>query len=522
MQSVASGWTAEERDPVRKIVQNTQISWKKYSTLSNRTFTIGVSAIGGNDVIGANPGAIGSPSNYKYFDESAYVMGLSWERGLNMPVGGLTKALAEIEIDNTSGRFLPRYMGGNSELYTAILPRRPVLINAGFNYGTDQVIPQFAGVLTKSPAVDINDKRVSLQAGDYIDYFQNKYLDKEVMFTSQRTDQVMATLLQGTLGMSTAQYDLDYGINLIPFGLFEKGTRMGDIFNELAEAENGHFYQDETGIFKFRNRQWGDSSPYNQIQRIVLTSQVIEAEAPNDDHIINVVEINSKVYQKQPLQTVFTLPTLNPIAVPGNATTESFFEFQSPVLALTDPTSGGADSYFIANLSSDGSGTDATSSIQVRNLGTFAKSVKYRFTNTSPSTVYITQLVLAGRAAINPRDIYVRVQDDSSVTAYQPQPLRIENDYIQNEDWANTYAQMVLNDFSEPENLQKIIIRAIPELQLYDLISWQGRYWRIFNIRSQLDPSIGFVQELTLLQRTVVTYFRIGISTIGGSDKIAP
>lgn len=523
MQSVASGWTAEERDTTRKIVQNTQVSWHKQSTLSARTFTIGISTIGGNDIIGINPGAIGSPGNYRYFNETAYVTALSWERGLSMPIGGLTKALAEITLDNTSGRFTPRYMGGMSELYTAILPRRPVILNAGFNYnGVDQVIPQFAGVLNKQPRVNIRDREVSLEAADYVDFFQGKKLDQEAMFTSKRTDQVMSTLLQGTLGMNTAQYDLDTGINIIPFGLFEAGTKMADIFNDLAQAENGQFYQDESGIFKFRNRQWGDSSPFNSIQRIVLTGQVISAEAPNDDHIINTVEIRSKVYQKQPLQTVFNLPSLSFITVEANSSLNQFFEFQDPILALTDPSNGGTNSYYIANGASDGSGADMTSSIQVRNLGTFAKSVKYRFTNTSASTVYITQLVLAGRAAIAPTDIYVRNQDGSSVTAYQEQNYELDNPYIQDINWANSLSQMILNDFSDPENLQRIVIRAIPELQLYDLISWQGRYWRIFDIKTTLDPGSGFIQELMLLQRTITTYFRIGISTIGGSDKIAP
>lgn len=522
MQTVAAGWTAEERDTVRIIAQNTQVSWHKQSTLGNRTFTIGTSTIGGNDAIGVNPGAIGSPGNYKYFDESAYVTGLAWERGLNMPVGGLTKALAEVHLDNTSGRFTPNYMGGRSELFTAILPRRPILINAGFNFGVDQTLPQFAGLLNKQPRVGTRDGLADLQAADYIDFFQGKYLDKEVMFTSQRTDQVMNTLLQGTLGMSTAQYDLDYGINTIPFGLFEKGTKMDGIFDALAKAENGHFFQDEAGIFKFRNRQWGDSSPYNQVQRIISTSQVINAEAPNDDHIINVVEVTSKVYQKQPLQTIYSLPTLNPITVSASGTSDQFFEFSNPVLALTDPSNGGVDSFFSANTAADGTGTDVTSSIQVKNLGTFARSVKYRFINTSSQTVYITQLVLAGRTAYNASNIYVRNQDDSSVTAYQERAYQIDNPYIQNSDWAYTLSQMILNDFADPEHLQTITIRAIPELQLFDLISWQGRYWRIFNIRSSLNASAGYVQELDLLQRTIQTYFRIGISTIGGSDKIAP
>lgn len=521
MQSVNAAFTAEERDSVRKIAQNVQVSWHKQSTLGGRTFTIGVSTIGGNDIIGINPGAIGSPGNYKYFDESNYVMGLSWERGYNMPTGGLSKALAQVDLDNTSGRFTPRYMGGNSELYTAQALRAPFIINAGFNFGVDQTLPQFAGLITEQPEIDIRNKTVRIRGADYIDYFQNKYLDQQVMFTAQRTDQVLTTLFT-RMGMNTAQYDLDYGINNIPFGLFEAGTRYSDIIHQLAEAENGHVYQDESGIFKFENRQHWDSAPYNQIQRIIYTGQVIQAQAPNADHLINVVEIRAPIRQKQPSQTIFSLPSLSFLTIPALGDFETFFEFQDPVLQLTDPTNGGASSYFLANSSSDGTGTDMTSSISIKNIGTFAKAVKYRFSNSSTSIVYVTQFLLAGRIAKKVSDLYYRERDDSSVTAYQERPLRIDNDYIQSVSWAGSYARMILNDFSDVENLQKITIRSIPELQLGDLVSWQGRYWRVFDIKANSGPSSGFTQELTLLQRNITSYFRIGISTIGGSDKIAP
>lgn len=520
MQSVNAAWTAEERDTTRKIAQNTQISWHKESSLNNRTFTIGVSTIGGNDIIGSNPGAIGSPGNYRYFDESTYITGLSWERGYSMPTGGLTKALAEARLDNTSGRFTPRYMGGNSELYTAILPSRPIIINAGFNFGVDQTLPQFAGIVTEQPEVDMRNRQVRLRAADYVDFFQNRYLDKQVMFTAQRTDQVLSTLFTN-LGMNTAQYDLDYGINIIPFGLFDPGTKYSDIINQLVEAENGHLYQDESGIFKFENRQHWDGSPGNQVQRIIYTAQVIQAEAPNTDHLVNVVEISSTVRQKQPLQLVFNLPSLSSIAIPASGYVEQFFQFDDPVLQFTDPTSGGTSSYFLANSASDGTGTDLTSSISLTNIGTFAKAVKYRIQNSSTSIAYIIQFQISGRPAKHVSDLYYRERDDSSVTAYQEHPLQINNDYIQNADWAASYSRMILNDFSDIENLQKITIRAVPELQLGDLISWQGRYWRIFDLKATLDPSAGFIQELTLLQRTITTYFRIGISTIGGTDRIS-
>lgn len=513
MQTVTAAFTAEERDTVRKIAHNLQVSWHRQSTLSNRTFTIGVSTIGGNDIIGINPGAVGSPGNYRYFDESTYVKSLAWERAFNLPTGGLTMALAEARLDNTSGRFTPRYMGGSSELYTAILPRRPMIINAGFNLGADITIPQFAGILNKQPRVDIRNREVELQASDYVDYFQNQFLDQSVMFTSQRTDQVMTTLL-GNMGMNTAQYDLDYGINIIPFGFFEVGTRMSDIFGQLTQAENGNFYQDESGIFKFENRQHWDSAPYTQIQRIISTSQVLSAEAPNDDHIINVVEVKSQVRTKQPDQLIFTLSS--PVAIVASGDTDLFVNFSDPILQIDTPTT------WVVNSLQDGTGTDISGSISLRYISKFAQSAKLTFTNSSTQAGFMTALTIYGRPAKVTSELYLRAQDDSSVTAYQEQLLSIDNPFIQNQSWASSLAQILLQAYSDPENLQRIVIRAIPELQLGDLISWQGRYWRIFNIRTQLDPSVGFTQELTLLQRTLQTYFRIGISTIGGSDRIAP
>lgn len=522
MQTVSAAFTAEEKDPTRRIAHNLQVSWKKFSTLGSRLFTIGVSTIGGTDVIGINPGAIGSPSNYQYFDESDYVTSLAWERGLRTPIGGLTKALAEAELDNTSGRFTPRYMGGSSELFTAILPRRPMIIQAGFEVsGVDSVVPQFAGVLTKQPRIDLREKRVQLEAADFIDFFQNRFLDQSVMFTGQRTDQVLETLFN-QMGMSTSQYVLDTGINNIPFGIFEAGSKFSDVVNELVEAEAGHLYQDEEGIFRFENRQHWDSSPHNAVQKLLLTGQVISAEAPNDDHIINVVEIKSKIRSKKPEQTIFRLSSLDSIQVDGSSTAQAFVSFDSPALSMTTPTAGSDTSFFKANTAADASGDDATASVSITSVDRFANSAKITFSNSSATTVYIHELVITGRTATVDRELYHRSEDDSSLTAYEEQPFEIDNPYIQSESWANSLAQMILNDFSDPENLQRITIRAIPELQLGDLVSWQGRYWRIFDIKSQLSASTGFIQELTMLQRTISAYFRIGISTIGGTDKIAP
>lgn len=528
MQTVSNNWTAEERDTTRSVVGSLQVSWKKDSILGNRLFTVGVSIIGGNDVIGINPGAIGNPGNYRYFDESDYVTSLAWERGLNMPLGGISKALAEATLDNTSGRFTPRYMGGSSELFTAILPRRPAIINAGFNFdGIDQTIPQFSGVVTKQPQVDIRSRELQLQMADYIDFFKNRYVDKTSVFTAVSTDTVIESLFT-QLGMSTAQYNLDPGINVIQFAAIEKGAAFGNVINDLVESENGHLYQDEEGKLRFENRQHWDSSPHNTVQRIVLTGQVINAEAPDDDHIINSVEIKVPVRSKAINQKLWSLSA--PVLVLANSTKEIFADFTDddgplPVLEVTAPTyvaSGATTSAYATNVLEDNSGTTNDAAISLKSFSQFVTSYKMVFQNTSTQNTYITALELWGRPAKVTSEVYTRRERDASVTAYEERPITIENRFIQNQDWADSFAEVLLEDFADIENLQTITIRAIPSLQLGDLISWQGNHWRVFNIRAKLDADNGFTQELKLLQRTIKDYFRIGISTIGGTSKIAP
>lgn len=515
MQTVATGWTAEERDTTRNIVASTQVSWKKTFTSSIRFFAIGVSTIGGTDIIPTPDSSPSAWNKYRYTDESSYLTQLSYERGLNQPTGGVSKAIADFEFDNTSGRFTPRFMGGsNTETYTAVQkPRRPVTINAGFSYnGVDQMLPQFVGLTSKVPEVNGRNKTARFKADDFVGYLENNYVDDSSMFTGLRTDQVLENILTG-LGYGTSQYELDYGIQIIPFGLFEVGTRWIDIVNQLVQSENGYLYQDELGKIRFENRQHWDGSPHNTIQRVIATSQVLDTKMPTESHLINVVEVKSKPRAKQPSQLVFTLASYKEIA--ANSTIEIFVNFDDPMLAIDAPV-------YVANLLSDGSSTDMTSSVSLKSQDKFAKACKIVLQNNSTSIVYVTAMTMYGRPAKVSTDIYTRLQDDSSVTAYEQRPFKIENDYIQSQSWANSYAQMILNDYSNVENVQEITIRALPELQLGDLVSWQGRYWRVFNIKSSVSPSSGFVQTIKLLQRTVTTYFRIGISTIGGSDKIAP
>lgn len=741
MQSVADAFSVEEVDATRRIAQSVQVAWKKDFRAGIRTFTIGVSAIGGSDIIGGPAGVQSAWNRYLYEDESAYVTSISYERQLNMPGGGISKALAEVDLMNVgepdygysldvsasssnyasvpytfptdaytivfaykataslgfnegimeqagsfllfrqgggdvevyaylnapndfaglrrlrfrnfttttadgawhtrayvvyvssgsakcdeyedgvklgathtvdytgdtatpsgnlrlgntsttgtqfngkldhvkifnaqltaadvatvtaggsvastppgafwgfdegsgsvirdssgngntgtrngtasystdtngmriatrAGRFIPRYMGGDSGIFTAVdKPRRPMIINAGFKIaGSDSLLPQFIGVTTRTPDIDLRNKTVRLVGADMIDFLQNKIIEDTTIFTGQRSDQIIAAGL-AQLGYSTAQYQLGQGINIIPFAMIEQGGRWGDVMNNLVQAEFGHLYQDEEGRIIFQNRQAWTQFPYFNVQRVITTAQVLSARIPDDDQIINVVEVKASPRVKQPTNLIWRLSSAVPLNTTGD--TEVWANFDDPVVNLDTPV-------FAATTNSDGTGTAV--GISLKSATKFTTSAKFVFTSGGAGG-YITQLDVSGRVARVVRDIYVRTQDDSSVTAYEERPYQIENNFIQDETWAKSLGQLIVNDYSEKSNLMEITIRAIPELQLGDLISWMGHYWRVFGIKTMIDPGSGFTQELKLVQRSTQTYFRIGISTIGSTDLIAP
>lgn len=526
MQSVLDAFSVEEVNSTRQIAHALGVAWKKDYRPGITFFTIGVSRIGGIDTIPGPAGVNSRFGQYLFEDDSAYVTGYAYERSLSVPTGGMTKALAEVDLDNTSGRYTPRQMGGTSAIFTANgLPRRPVTISAGFNVsGAPYAIPQFAGITDRPAVLDMRRKSARLQAEDFIGFIQNTIVDKSAMFTYQLSGQVIEDSLS-TLGFSTAQYDVDPGVNIIKFGLFETGVTWGNYMQKITEAEGGHLYQDEEGKIRFEDRHHWTNFPHFNVQRVISTGMVLEQKTPDYDHIINVVEVTGtprELGQTQLIWQSSAYAGAGVITINPGEQVEVWANYNDPVWNVDTPVLGGETSFFLVNAEPDGSGASIVGSVLLKSITTFAQSSKLVFESTSTKIRYITNIDIWGRPARKTGDVYYKGKMGSSITAFEERTLKITNDYIQDGSWAQSLAEMILADYSRPENLQTITIRAIPELQLGDLVSWQGRYWRIWDIKSTINPSVGFIQELSLLQRTIKTYFRIGVSSIGGSDLIAP
>jgi len=518
MQTTDATFTATEKLQVRHPRQRTLISWKKNYNSAYTFFTIGVSLIGGNDLIKGNNDALTQWDKYDYDDETNRVMDLSYEREMVQPVGSMFKALADVTLDNYDDRFT---RGVDADIGTSLLPMRPIKIATGFKQsdGLINTIMQFVGLTSSNPDVDAKTKKAKIHAEDFLEYLWEKKIADTSMFTSKRSDWVIEQLLTDA-GFATSQYDLDLGSQIIPFGMFEKDETFGNYIQKVCEAELGNFYQDENGILRFENREHWANSPYDSPIKSIYTSDVLDLSYPGIDDIINYVEIESQPRDVMENQLVFSLND-SYIELAPNTKTEKFIDFDNPMYSIDTPSISDGSSTYKVTQNQDGTGTNYTSSVTIKSFDAFSKSSKVVFENTSSKTLYVTTFDLYGRPAKPLNPVYIAEKRSSSYTAYQPHSYKIENDFISLE-YARSLAQMILERSAFPEDRLEIKIKAMPDLQLGDMISYAGRWWQIFSIAIELSAEGGFVQTLKLLKRTIAKYFRIGVSTIGDTDIIAP
>ena len=103
--------------------------------------------------------------------------------------------------------------------------------------------------------------------------------------------------------------------------------------------------------------------------------------------------------------------------------------------------------------------------------------------------------------------------------------MTIENDYIQDETTARSLANIILIDNAEYGDILEMTVKGVPQLQIGDFVRVTNKY---MNKTFYVQKIVGrmskgsFTQNLTLIDKQFETYFTIGISSIGGTDVIAP
>ncbi len=487
--------TAAVREPVATL----GIAWTRISTAGG-FFTIGTSTVGGTDTIkGLGVSAITGPDAFEFFDETENVIRLEYERHLIEPLGGTSIALADIVLNNTDLRFTPEY---NSTIGTALRPQRPMRIFIGFKVrGQETTIPIIKGVTVEDPREDKSRRTVKLRCVDYVRWL-NEQPQETAIFTDQRSDQIIESLLSSA-GVGSDNYQLDTGNNTIGFAWFEKGSTAGERIRKICEAEEAIFYQDEAGILRFENRDKYSASPYNASVWDIEPDDIIRWEHDRTSKIINRVLVIGRPRTVQAEEEVWRAG--EELVVPASGSLTVWANFEDPVSSFTSPVQ---DTDFKAFSVTGGGGSDISSDVSFA-ITSFTTSVKMIITNANAGIAYMNFVRLRGTPVTVNNTIKEVFWDTDSINDYNEHQVTIENEFIDNATWAASLAQKLVQRHKRPNQVLRLTVRGIPQLQLRDQVRVKDQdlatytNYRVIAIRGIFESG-GFTQTLNLRKITAL------------------
>lgn len=488
-------WTAFQSmttATVRKIKAKVYIAWNRVVS-SDGYATIGTSVISGTDILqGIGESSINQADSFNYFDETDRVLRIEYERNLIEPLGGTSIAMADIVLDNTDLRFTPNH---NATVGTSIRPNRPVKIFIGFLVeGQEKLIPIIEG-LSLQPKEDKNARTLTITIYDFMRYLNEKPLETAI-YQDQRSDEIIADILAGA-GVGSGSYVLDQGLNTVGFAWFEKGQTAGDRIKTLCEAEEAIFYQDENGVLRFENRDKYSEAPYNSVVWTIQPDEILNWSQDYSSQIVNRVIVSGSPRSVKGEAEIWRDGLEE--QVPASSSITVWAEFQDPVSSLTSPVE---DTDFTAYSGSGGVGTDLSSSISIVTTA-FAKAAKMVITNASGSLAYINLLKIRGTPATVDYEISEVFQDTTSISRYNEQQKKIDNQFIDDRTFASNIAQNMVRRYKDPNNIIRLTVRGIPQLQLRDQVSVYDQdvatytNYRVIGIQGIYEAG-GFTQVLRL------------------------
>lgn len=472
MQSVATPIQAVITAATRQLNISLLASWLKVADLSTVFAQVGVSQIGGSDLVQGGSSVITNADLFDYIDETAHVMRFDYDRRLNEPLGGTSFAIGDILLDNITRRFTPNY---DPTIGTALEPRRPIKASIGLrgspadSFRSVQVI---VGLTGDRPKESRTNRTVEVPVFDYITFIENSTLAAAI-YEDQRSDQIIEDILTN-LGFGSSQYSLDVGLNTIPFAWFDKQKSAGKRIRQVCEAEEAHFYQDENGILRFENRNHYSQYPHQVVQHNIDSGDILSDEQDDSTKIINRAIVTAKPRTIDAATGLIWSSSELPLQVAASATVEIWAAFyeedgQTP-LPIYEVTTPAENTDYEANAASDGSGADKSAQIDLT-VTNFVESAKLEITNNDAGTVYLTTLQLRGKAARVTQAIQGISEDSDSINKYEAQEYTLNNDLIQSPTVARSIAANLKNKYKNPMSRRRIKIPGIPHLQLKDLVN---------------------------------------------------
>lgn len=534
MQTTSSGWGNKTSQGKRNIGFGVLVAWMRTTATGVKFFTINQSRIGGPDIIKGGGDFVTFFDKYRFDDASPFVTSISVQKNLGQYPYGVIMAQADVELDNTSKKYLPGFdttIGSGTGL-----PNRPIKISVGIE---DEYMKLFTGFTTQ-PRATLNNRVVQMHAFDAFNFINGYRATTSGAFVNAPFHNVIASGMY-EMGFSASQFVVDKSLQQNIGYLSTYDRKWGDIFQQGCEAEQAIMQVDENGIIRFWNRQHFLTASGN-VSFQLSYSKLSDLQWQNTP-IINDVIVKAKPRAVQARQKIWEATSA--IELPGAQDTDYFIDFSDdfgplPATSVSIPkfitTASGSQSFFATNYASDGSsesGSAYVSLIQAYNFGT---TYKLTFRNTFTSSIYLTQLAIYATPAKVTQVIEERYQDTTSIEAFgrnpsnNGEPIVIENDLIQDSSTAHSLAYTLVNEYKSPgkryicpvvrQNDPALQIGDAGKLTIADTNETKNVY--ITGITNVIQRNGDYVQQLEVEERAIKRYFQINVSRIGGTDTIAP
>ena len=534
MQTVSSGWGNKISIGARHIGYGVLLSLMRTTATGIKYFTINQSRIGGPDIIKGGGDFVTFFDKFRFDDVSPFVTSISVQKNIGQYPYGVIMAQADVELDNTSRKFLPNF---DATVGSGVgLPNRPMKISIGIE---DEYLKLFTGYTTQ-PKITLNNRVVQMHAFDAFNYINGFRATTSGAFVNAPFHNVIASGMY-EMGFSASQFVVDKSLQQNIGYLATYDRKWGDVFKDGCEAEQALMFVDENGIIRFWNRQHFLTT--SGTPRFQLTYSKLSDIQWQNTPIINDVIVKAKPRAVQAQQKIWE--ATNNVELAPNADTDYFIDFSDdngplPVTSVSIPkyitTASGSQSYYASNDQSDGSGLARDSYVSLRSAYSFGTTYKLTFRNTFTSTIYLTQLVIYATPAKVTQVIEERIQDTTSIDAFgrnpsnSGEPITIENDMIQDKSTARTLAYTLVKEYKSPGKryVAPVAIQSDPALQIGDfgLLKIEDtnelKSVYITGITNSIQRNGDYTQTLEVEERTIRRYFTINQSKIGGTDLIAP
>lgn len=455
-------------------------------------------------------------------------IGVSVSRSFDFPYM-IQSAIADVSLDNHDG-YLSFTGRTTSPIANYIIPNRT--LEVGFGFGSESPAMNFQGHTEGMPTYDgTHDQVMKWTAFDKIAEISRTHLPNMVMLQNARTDQVIEAIFQ-QIGLSAAEYELEEGLNVIPFVYFDSDKSVGNALRELLQAENGRMWQDENGVIQFQARRTNAFAGRTQMR--FDGTNIISLAPSRESRIVNTVNISAEIRRVESRQQIFTVTNDkgyqsaakdDPYRVPANGQATIWLQFEDPIWSAESLVFNGtaSQSRFTAV---DLSGTKVTSGVSV--AGTlFAKTYKAIFTNTRSSAVSISSINIFGLPAklIGGQNTEYFAYDTTSVDKFGNLTQEItDNSCFGSAENLRAYGQSLLTKYSDYNKQIVIDVKGDPSLQLGDGVTvdyevFQG-YYEVVAIENRIDnvSESRLETELTLDFIASGDPFTLDVSILNGGD----